>query len=228
VKHARRPIEPPPSPWLFPPATDADENDVVGVGADLEPGTLLLAYRNGLFPMPVTRNGVMAWWSPDPRGVFEIDGVHVSRSLHRSARRFTTTVNRSFDEVVARCADLPRPGGWITPAIRAAYGELHRLGWAHSVEVRIGDELVGGLYGVCLGGVFAGESMFHTETDASKVALWVLRDLLDDGHPRLIDAQWLTTHLESLGARAIDRRSYLARLRESMDVPFPAAFQRLQ
>ncbi len=211
---------------MFPPATEADDNDVVGVGADLEPGTLLLAYRNGLFPMPISRSGLMGWWSPDPRGIFEIDDIRAGRTLRRSARRFTTTVDRSFDQVVTRCAELPRPGGWITPEIRDAYGELHRLGWAHSVEVRLDDELVGGLYGVCLGGVFAGESMFHTETDASKVALWALRDLLDDGHPRIVDAQWLTPHLESLGARAIDRREYLVRLRQGLTVPFPAGFQR--
>jgi leucyl/phenylalanyl-tRNA---protein transferase len=211
---------------MFPPATSADENDVVGIGADLEPGTLLLAYRRGLFPMPIAPSGAMAWWSPDPRGIFEIDRVHASRSLRRSSRRFTTTVNQSFDQVVEQCADLPRPGRWITPAIRVAYGELHRLGWAHSIEVRLDGELVGGLYGVCLGGLFAGESMFHRVTDASKMALCALRDILDDGRPRLIDAQWLTPHLASLGAEAIERRSYLGRLKELLTVPFPEPFQR--
>lgn len=211
---------------MFPPTDDADAHGVVGLGADLEPGTLLTAYRNGLFPMPLGADGPIAWWSPDPRGVFELDGLHVSRSLRRSMRRFTITVDRDFAAVIDRCALIERPGAWITDEIRNAYVELHRLGWAHSVETRVGEELVGGLYGVNIGGLFAGESMFHTVADASKAALVALRELLDDGRPRLIDTQWLTPHLATLGGIEIDRARYLRRLHRLLTVAPPVAFDR--
>ncbi len=174
------PTEPPASPWRFPDPSTADEHGVVGVGADLAPGTLLLAYRSGLFPMPVDRHGPVAWWSPDPRGVVPLDALEVSRSLRRSCRRYEVRIDTAFASVVRACADPARAGGWISPEIQDAYGELHRLGWAHSVETWDGDHLAGGLYGVAVGGLFAGESMFHRRPDASKVALVALVDLLGD------------------------------------------------
>ena len=202
------PIEPPPSRWRFPPP-DSVEGDLVCLGGDLEPGTLLSAYRAGLFPMPVRRR-TMGWWSPDPRGVLPLDGLHVSRSLRRSTARYEVTADRRFAEVVAACADPHRPHGWITREVAAAYTVLHGLGWAHSVEVwSPGGELVGGLYGVAVGGLFAGESMFHRATDASKVALVRLVERLRAGGFVLLDVQWLTPHLASLGAVEIPRRRYL-------------------
>ena len=217
-------VEPPPSPWVLPPATSADEHGVVGVGADLEPGTLLAAYRSGLFPMPVD-GGTLAWWSPDPRGVLPLDGLKVSRSLRRSLREYTVTVDHDFGAVVAACADPSRPHGWINRAIVEAYRRLHDLGWAHSLEVWAGEELVGGLYGVAVGGLFAGESMFHRATDASKVALVHLVGLLDDGRDRLLDVQWTTPHLVSLGAVDVSRRRYLDLLGGALPTPLPEAFR---
>lgn len=188
------------------------------MGADLEPGTLLLAYRTGLFPMPVGEH--LAWWSPDPRGVIPLDGLRVSRSLRRSLRRYRVTSDEAFDRVVEACADRSRPGGWIDERIRHAYGVLHAMGWAHSVETWSDDgELVGGLYGVAVGGLFAGESMFSRATDASKVALVHLVDRLRRGGCALLDVQWLTPHLASLGAVEIPRPEYLGRLREAVRLP---------
>lgn len=221
------PIEPPPTPWAFPPADRADEHGVVGMGADLEPGTLLAAYRSGLFPMPVDRGGLTAWWSPDPRGILPLDGLRVTRSMRRSAQRYEIRVDTAFAAVVDECRDPRREGAWITPAIKDAYGRLHELGWAHSVEAWSADgRLVGGLYGVAIGGAFAGESMFHLERDASKVALMALVGILRDGGATLLDVQWTTDHLISLGAVDVDRREYLRLLRAAttLDVdPFDPA-----
>lgn len=209
-------IEPPPTPWALPPADTADDDGVVGVGGDLEPGTVLAAYRQGLFPMPAGRRGPIAWWSPDPRGILPLDGLVVSRSLRRSIRRYRTTVDAAFDAVVAGCAAPGRPGAWITPEIADAYGRLHSLGWAHSVETWDGDVLVGGLYGVSIGGLFAGESMFHRATDASKVALARLVGVLRAGGGSLLDVQWSTPHLASLGVVDVDRATYLRLLRRAV------------
>ncbi|MGH9184756.1 MAG: leucyl/phenylalanyl-tRNA--protein transferase, partial [Acidimicrobiales bacterium] len=164
--------EPAPTTWHFPPAQTADENGLVAVGGDDEPSTLLAAYRQALFPMPLGPGGPLGWWSPNPRGIIPLGGLQVSRSLRRSCRRFEIRVDTAFHDVLAGCADQTRPHGWITPAIRKAYLGLHRLGWAHSVEAWSLDTgaLAGGLYGVAIGGLFAGESMFHWEPDASKVA----------------------------------------------------------
>jgi leucyl/phenylalanyl-tRNA--protein transferase len=146
----------------------------------------------------------------------------VSRSLRRSQRRFEVTVDRDFVGVVRGCADRARSGRWITDTIEAAYTELHRLGWAHSVEVWDDEGLAGGLYGVAIGGLFAGESMFHRATDASKVALVALVDVLDDGDPRrLLDVQWVTPHLASLGARGVPRQTYLLLLSAALSLPAP-------
>jgi len=220
--------EPSPSPWAFPgPARFDPDDDLVAAGADLAPGTLLTAYRRGLFPMPSGRRGdPMLWFSPVRRGVLPLDRLRVSRSLRRSLRHFEVRVNGDFGEVIEACADPRRPAGWIDPSIRAAYTELHRLGWAHSVETWLDGRLAGGLYGVSIGGLFAGESMFHRETDASKAALVGLVELLRDapGEPRLLDVQWRTPHLASLGCVEISRREYLARLPEALAARVPAAF----
>jgi leucyl/phenylalanyl-tRNA--protein transferase len=192
---------------------------------------VLNAYRRGLFPMAVDLPGQrtppdMAWWSPDPRGVLPLSGLRVSRSMRQSARHFEIRVDTSFSEVVAGCADPSRTGGWIDDAITASYTELHRLGWAHSVEAWRDDELVGGLYGVAIGGLFAGESMFTRARDASKVALMALVDLLADQYAdvRLLDTQWQTPHLATLGVVEIPRRDYLDRLDQALALPLPDAF----
>lgn len=182
---------------------------------------MLAAYRLGYFPMPHERT--MAWWSPDPRGIVPLEGFHVSRSLRRSIRRFDVTVNEAFDAVIDGCANRGA-GDWIDADIRAAYCTLHRLGCAHSVEVWSSGTLAGGVYGVAIGGLFAGESMFHRERDASKVALAALVDLLraaGNAEQRLFDVQWLTPHLASLGAAEIPRDEYLERLARALELPSP-------
>ncbi len=226
------PVEPPPCRWAFPDFTEprqdrAHDDDLVGRGADLEPGTLLAAYRAGLFPMPDGRRDALTWWSPQERGVMRVADLRVSRSLRRARARMAVRHDTAFDEVVAACADPRREGGWITPAIAAAYAELHRLGWAHSVEAWVDDELVGGLYGVAVGGLFAGESMFHRATDASKVALVGLVELLDDEHAgeRLVDVQWQTPHLASLGVGRMPRADYARALPALLAVPLPAPWR---
>ena len=216
------PIEPPATDWAVPDPMSAD-GDVVALGADLDPGTVLAAYRRGLFPMHL--DGMLAWWSPVERGVVPLDGVRVSRSLRRSVARYDITVDTAFAEVVDACADPARPGAWINAEIRAAYARLHELGWAHSVEARSRDDgaLAGGLYGLAVGGLFAGESMFHHRTDASKAALLGLVDLLGGAagaaQGRLLDVQWVTPHLASLGAVALDRAEYLRRLEHALTLP---------
>lgn len=215
------PIEPPPSGWRFDPARAEPGDDLLAAGADLDPGTLLRAYRSGVFPMGVGEHGgpPLGWWSPDPRGVLLPGGLRVSRSLRRSLRACEIRVNTAFDEVIAACADTRRDGRWITPEIIDAYTVLHHLGWVHSVETWRDGRLVGGLYGVMIGGLFAGESMFFSETDASKVALvgLVERFLTEAG--RIIDVQWCTPHLRTLGVVEIPRPEYLARLDEAIRLP---------
>ena len=222
------PEEPPQTRWAFGDPTAYDElDDLVAIGADLEPGTLLAAYRRGLFPMPSgSRGDPMYWFCPVRRGVLPLDGLRVSRSLRRACRTFEIRVDTAFEAVVAACADPRRPSGWIDSDIQAAYLRLHRLGWAHSVETWRDGELVGGLYGVAIGGLFAGESMFHVARDASKVALVALAEGLTDEHvaDRLIDVQWLTPHLASLGAVEVPRATYLGRLERAVHVQTPRLF----
>jgi leucyl/phenylalanyl-tRNA---protein transferase len=201
----------------------------VGIGADLRPGTVLEAYRNGLFPMPIQAGAqeVLAWWSPEPRGILPLDGLHVSRSLRRSCARYVVTVDRAFDAVIDACADPDRTGRWINRDIRSAYVELHALGWAHSVEAWSRDDgtMAGGLYGVAIGGLFAGESMFHRARDASKVALVSLVSMLDGTEHAMLDVQWVTPHLASLGAAEISRAEYLRRLSLALRQPLPRVFE---
>lgn len=217
------PVEPPPSQWSFgDPAGFDPDDDLVGIGADLEPGTLLAAYRRGLFPMPSgVPGGPLCWFSPVHRGVLPLDGLVVSRSLRRSARDFEIRVDTAFAEVVEACADPGRSGAWIDGPVRAAYLRLHELGWAHSVEAWRDGRLAGGLYGVQIGGLFAGESMFHRERDASKVALLGLVERLRDAYAehRLLDVQWSTPHLASLGVVEVDRHDYLRLLDRALSVP---------
>jgi leucyl/phenylalanyl-tRNA---protein transferase len=215
------PVEPPPSIWEFPsPARFHPEDDLVATGADLEPGTVLAAYRAGLFPMPIGgRRAPMAWFSPVRRGVLRPRDLHVSRSLARSLRRFELRLDTACAGVIDACADPRRPSGWIDEQIRAAYLRLHALGWVHSVETWREGRLVGGLYGVAIGGLFAGESMFHHETDASKAALVGLVKWLDDGEDRLIDTQWRTQHLASLGVAEVSREDYLRLLEDVLVAP---------
>ena len=212
------PIEPPPSPWDFPdPSAVRGElagSDVIAVGADLEPGTLLAAYRAGLFPMRV--EGALAWWSPDPRGVIPVNGMPLSRSLRRAIPRFGVTIDAAFTAVMRGCADPRRPHGWIDDSFIDAYSRLHELGWAHSVEVWQQGTLAGGLYGVRIERFFAGESMFHRISNASKVACWAALELLRSDGVTLFDVQWTTPHLRSLGAIDFPRDRYLRKLREAV------------
>ncbi len=186
---------------------------LVAVGGDLSVPRLLLAYRSGIFPWS---DDPLTWWSPDPRAIFELDRFHVPRSLARTLRsgRFRTTVNRAFRAVIEGCA-APAPGRmetWISPAFIEAYTALHRAGHAHSVECWQGAELVGGIYGVTVGGLFAGESMFHRARDASKVALVALVERLRERGFVLFDIQMRTPVTRLLGAVEISREEYLRRL----------------
>lgn len=216
------PIEPNPSRFDLPDPRTAD-GDVVAVGGDLEPGTLLQAYRRGMFPMHLP-DGHLGWWSPVERAIIPLGGLKVSRSLRQSTRRYQISVDGEFEAVIRTCAEIDRPDGWITEGFVDAYTELHRLGWAHSVEVWDADwNLVGGLYGVAIGGLFAGESMFHLTRDASKVALVHLVVVMNQGGS-LLDVQWQTPHLQSMGAEVIGRDEYLRRLPEALSLPGPFVF----
>lgn len=225
-----QPSEPVPSRYAFDLEVAVSGEDLIGVGADLEPGTLLAGYRSAVFPMGLGRHGrgPLGWWSPDPRGVLPLDRLKVSRSLRRSCHRYTVTVDKAFNETVAACADSRRPGRWITPRIAEAYRRLHDLGWAHSIECWREGRLAGGLYGVSVGGLFAGESMFHRERDASKVALVALVGMLreDDDPRRLLDVQWRTDHLASLGIIEIPRDEYRRVLADALLAGQPPIFSR--
>jgi leucyl/phenylalanyl-tRNA---protein transferase len=214
------PVEPPPSPFSLPDPRLCGPEDCVAVGGDLAPGTLLSAYRSGLFPMHLT-DGRLGWWSPTPRGIIPLDGLRISRSLRRSLDRYEVTVDEEFDAVVDSCADPSRDGSWINEEIRVAYSELHRLGWAHSVESWAGRELVGGFYGVAIGGAFFGESMFHRARDASKVALVRFVEAFSSSGGLLLDVQWATDHLVTLGAVEVSRDEYLNRLELALRAPLP-------
>jgi leucyl/phenylalanyl-tRNA--protein transferase len=212
----RVPVEPPTTRWELPSPDSADRDGIAGVGGDLEPGTLLAAYRRGLFPMPFGRRR-LAWFSPDPRAIIPLDGLAVSRSLRRSLHRYEVRRDAAFAQVIVNCADPRRPGAWITPAFVRAYVDLHQLGWAHSFESYDDHgDVVGGLYGVRIGGLFAGEAMFHRARDASKVALVRLVEWLTESGASLLDVQWPTPHLQSLGAIAVSRDDYLRRLAKAV------------
>lgn len=205
----------------FPAPETASSEGLIAVGGDLSVERLLLAYRSGIFPWPIDR--MLTWFCPDPRAVLELDGLHVSRSLAKRMRRggFEVRVNTAFSAVIRACAERTdrRPSTWILPQLVRAYTELHTRGWAHSVETWIDGELVGGLYGVSIGGLFAGESMFSRETDASKIALHHLVERMRARGLTLLDVQVPNPHLETLGIRAVPRAEYLARLAQALAVP---------
>ena len=202
---------------IFPDPATADRHGLIALGGDLSVARLLAAYRHGIFPWYDDSTPIL-WWSPDPRAVFDLDGLHVSRRLARTLRsgKFRVTFDTAFAEVVEACSQREE-GTWITQGIKDAYLELHRLGHAHSVEVWSGDTLAGGVYGVALGGLFAGESMFTRTRDASKVALVHLFAQLRERGFVLFDAQYLNEHTASMGGREISRQEYLAQLREALE-----------
>ena len=196
-------------------------------GSNWDPKTLLAAYRVGLFPMPYEIDGqesAIGWWSPKSRAIFYPDQIHVSNSLKSAIKKFTVTVDQDFTSVIRACGNPERVSGWINEDVISAFTALHEIGVAHSIEVWDDDgSLAGGLYGLELGGVFAGESMFHVVKNASKVALvhlgGLLNDgLLNDGQGRVIDTQWMTGHLESMGAKTIDRGDYCQILPKLLDI----------
>ncbi|MEM9069059.1 MAG: leucyl/phenylalanyl-tRNA--protein transferase [Myxococcota bacterium] len=204
----------------FPPPDLANEDGVVAVGGDVGPERLLLAYRSGIFPWPVAGFPLL-WFSPDPRFVLPLESVHVGRSLRRQIRKDTyrITFDEAFTEVIDYCAHVSRPGQtgtWITPELRDGYVRLHQLGYAHSVEAWAGGRLVGGLYGVSLGGAFFGESMFARAPDASKVAFAVLCGQLRAWNFRFVDCQVPTAHLERFGAVECSRDDFLVLLKEAL------------
>jgi leucyl/phenylalanyl-tRNA---protein transferase len=199
-------------------------SDFIAMSEAFDADLVMTAYRHGVFPMPTGE--VIGWYSPLRRAILPLDGLRVSRSLRKSARRFEIRVDTAFPAVLDGCADPDRPQGWIDDDIRRVYGELHRAGVVHSVEAwSPSGELAGGLYGVSLGGLFAGESMFHRPAigrDASKVALMALVTLLSaDGQARLLDVQWQTPHLATLGVVEISRHAYLRRLEQALPLPAP-------
>ena len=185
----------------------------------LAPEVLIDAYARGIFPM-AGEDGEIMWFCPDPRTVIELDRFRVSKTLGQTCRRqrFELTVNRDFEAVIRACADRGQDT-WISPDFIEAYGLLHRLGYAHSVEAWRGEVLAGGLYGLSIGGMFCGESMFHTQRDASKVALVFLVERLRQRDYALLDVQFTTEHLERFGAVDIPRAQYLERLAETLEQP---------
>jgi leucyl/phenylalanyl-tRNA---protein transferase len=202
-------------PWL-PPAM-ADPDGLVGTGGDLFPATLVQAYMDGVFPWFGPGDPIL-WWSPDPRGVIDFDHFHVPRRLHRTLRqgRFTFTVDRCFADVMRACGDNRPEGTWVTDLMLAAYTRLHRLRIAHSLEVWQGEDLVGGVYGVALGGLFSAESMFHRVTDASKAGLVALVEYLRGRGYDWIDVQLTNNHTRQFGAMDIPREDYIKRLRRAL------------
>jgi len=201
--------------WCDPELADA--TGLVAMGGDLSPERLLEAYRRGIFPW-YDESLPICWWSPDPRAIFELDRLHVSRRLRRTCRSngYQVTVDQAFAGVIRGCADRPGQGTWITSAMIDAYESLHRLGHAHSLEAWCGDVLAGGIYGVAVGGLFAGESMFSRSRDASKVALVHLVARLRERGFQLFDVQFLNAHTARLGAVEIPRKEYLTRLRAAI------------
>jgi leucyl/phenylalanyl-tRNA--protein transferase len=208
--HPRREV-----PWV--PPELADDDGFVGVGGDLSPATLLRAYSEGVFPW-FNEGDPILWWSPHPRTVIELDGLHVSRRLARTVRsgKLRVTVDTCFEAVMRSCGENRDGGTWVTPEMLAAYTRLHQLGHAHSVETWAGGELAGGVYGIAVGGLFAAESMFYRVSDGSKVALVALVERLRERGYVLLDVQMKTPHTERMGATDISRTEYLRRLRQAV------------
>ena len=194
---------------------------MIAAGADLSPATLIGAYRRGIFPMPLDipdrAEPVLAWWSPESRGILPLANLRVTRSLRQSMKRYDVRIDTCFEDVIRACANPARPSAWITQQFIDAYARLHHLGWAHSVETF--DQhgvLAGGLYGVRINGLFAGESMFHLQRDASKVALAALVEMMRESGMTLLDVQWQSDHLRTLGVIEVPRSRYLELLDEAL------------
>lgn len=198
-----------------------DPNGLLAFGGDLSCERLLVAYQHGIFPWYSDGEPIL-WWSPDPRGILYLEDYRCSKSFQKFLRKtpFKVTLNRAFDQVIENCAMIPRmdQGTWITTDMLLAYSELHQLDHAHSVEVWQDDNLVGGLYGISVGGVFCGESMFHRATNASKLAMYCLINLLKANGGAFIDCQMQTEHLASLGAKSIPRHQFLEELRHGKEI----------
>ena len=201
----------------FPNPSLADPDGLLAVGGNLEPETLLSAYQQGIFPW-FDEDTPILWWCPDPRAILEFDNLYISKRLARTIRtnKFQVTFDQDFDAVVKGCTYRPEEGTWITPEVANAYGEFHRSGHAHSVEVWQQGVLVGGLYGVAIGALFAGESMFSTVSDASKIALAALVSRLKEKGYQLFDLQIINEHTSSMGATEIPRDDYLARAKSAI------------
>jgi leucyl/phenylalanyl-tRNA--protein transferase len=214
-----------PAQPLFPDPAHADEDGLLAVGGDLSPQRLLMAYAQGIFPW-YSENSPILWWSPDPRLVLEPRRIHVPARLERVLRqgRFSFTLDTAFEAVIGGCARTPRPGAhgtWIVPEMLAAYCRLHELGFAHSIEAWSGGTLAGGLYGVALGGVFFGESMFYLESDASKAGLVTLMRLLHGAGFTLFDCQQTTSHMLRFGGFEMRRSEFLSCLERALKVSTP-------
>lgn len=216
----------PPCRYRFPDPLQCDEVGLVATGGDFEPETIVEAYRHAIFPWPHP-DGERLWFSPDPRAIIPVGGLHVSRRLERTlhSARFRVTMNAAFDRVIHACADREE-GTWVTPAIMDAYGRLHELGWAHSFEVWApGGVLAGGLYGVQVGALFGAESMFHTVTDASKVAMVAMMQQAQRTGIQIIDVQVANAHTTSMGAVEISRAEYVSRLCKAVAQTVPFAYR---
>ena len=214
-----------PAQPIFPDPSLADEDGLLAVGGDLSPQRLLMAYGRGIFPW-YSENAPILWWSPDPRLILEPSRVHVPKRLERILRQgvFRFTLDTAFERVIAGCAQTPRRGAcgtWIVPEMLAAYCRLHELGFAHSIEVWSGGTLVGGLYGVALGGAFFGESMFYNEPDASKAGFVILIRALDRAGFILFDCQQTTAHMLRFGGFEVPRDEFLSRLEQALELPSP-------
>lgn len=214
-----------PAQPIFPDPSLADEDGLLAVGGDLSPQRLLMAYGRGIFPW-YSENAPILWWSPDPRLILEPSRVHVPKRLERILRQgvFRFTLDTAFERVIAGCAQTPRRGAcgtWIVPEMLAAYCRLHELGFAHSIEVWSGGTLVGGLYGVALGGAFFGESMFYNEPDASKAGFVTLIRALDRAGFILFDCQQTTAHMLRFGGFEVSRDDFLSRLEQALELPSP-------
>jgi len=208
---------------IFPPPELADPDGLLAVGGDLSPKRLLMAYRMGIFPWFSTGEPIL-WWSPDPRLVLEPAGIHISKSLHKEIRqkKYEIRLDTAFPSVIEACAAAPRKigdGTWITEEMKIAYIRLHELGFAHSIECWQGENLVGGLYGVSIGRIFCGESMFSRLPNTSKISLVALADVLKSKDFHLIDCQIPTSHLISLGAFELKRAEFLKRLEKAVQYP---------
>ena len=209
------------SVWDFPTPEQMPKDDLVTLGADLKPETLIDSYKHGIFPMhlQIENKREIGWWSPQQRGILPLDKINISSSLKKSMKKYFVTFDQDFDAVIEGCGDDKRPKGWINKDIKIAYKKLFDLGYVHSVEVwNKKDELVGGLYGVEVNGLFAGESMFHKQTGASKTAMvYLVNQLKEAGGERIFDVQWQTPHLKSMGVIKISRAKYISLLPEVMN-----------